>query len=302
MKDLISIILSNIAYIIAAFVSLREYISNGFIFGSLIAIPIIITIFYFLYFKTQILEKLSSSILFRFILFGISYIFLVIFLISVNYIDNKEILSICLLYAFLNVSILMISIFIQKSTRNDIGIVASCIPIKFENNSELNNNIEIYLIENPNHENKWMLPGGHVKLGDEKISDVLKEKAKTEAGLEISILGLPEESNNPTKWKTISGLHHFTYSLKLDEKVMCNKKDGHKKHIDFMFVGKVESILNKFSYKRISIKLNINSDNINAKNIRRKIDDALENYEKKDVSEDIPKRIEIALNAYKKYR
>jgi hypothetical protein len=136
---------------------------------------------------------------------------------------------------------------------------------------------------------------------------VLEKRIKKEAGLKISMLGPPEKSNDSTGWKIINGLHHFTYFINLEEGTVCSKYYGHKKHIDFMFVGKVEEIENdenEFLCRRIFIKLNLkDADDITPKSISTKIGEALQDKGYKVTwYNDVPKRIEIALKVYEEYR
>jgi ADP-ribose pyrophosphatase YjhB (NUDIX family) len=244
---------------------------------------------------------------FRLILLGILYLVsagVIIVMFKTNYNnDIKIIISLLCIILCLCVFILAA----LKSTANDIGITVSCIPIKFKDNSESNNEIEIYLMKTP--KGKWMFPGGHVQFEDIGDLDVeLKKRIEKEAGLKISILRPLEKLDELTDKKTISGLHHFTYFMNVEDEAIFNNKCGHKRHIDSTFVGEVKEIKiekdeNKFLYKLTSIELNLN-DTITSKNISDKIDDVLrkEGYEDRRIFDDIPKRIEFALNTYIKYR
>lgn len=284
----------------------HNYTDNIYVFTGLIIIPISLSIFFLIFSKKQITEELASSIKFRITLFVVLYVALVVAIILILKadFDINVIVSICLLYVFICVSILIIS----KPTANDIGITVSCIPIRFKDNDYLKDEIEIYLVENSNFNDGWRLPCGHAQLKDMENLDVLEKRIKKEAGLKISMLEPPEKSNDSIGWRTISGLHHFTYFLNLEEGTVCSKNYGHKKHIDFMFVGKVEEIENnenEFLCKRISIELNLkDADDITPKNISKKIGEALQKkgYKMIHMYNDVPKRIEIALKAYIDYK
>lgn len=298
----ISIITSNIANIVATFTFIGN-ISISISVG-LIIILILLSVFCFLYFKTQIINEWSSSMRFRIILFGILYSFLlvaILLILKMNYNYDEKII-ICLLYIIISISVLIIFVLTKKTSENDIGIVASCLPIEIDDDDK--SKIKIYLIRNPNHEKRWMFPGGHVKSLKIDILNIVKEKTQKEAGLEIDILKPPERSNDTAEWRVISGLHHFTYSLSVAEDVKCNRENGHKFHIDSVFIGNVKEIHDPNpDYRRICIELNLND--VNENKIRTKIINAIDIDNKKEqkgtdinLSKDIPKRIEIALKSY----
>ena len=64
----------------------------------------------------------------------------------------------------------------------------------------LNNNGQIYLMRRGQepHKGKWMMPGGHMKVG-ETIEECVKREIKEEVGMEVSIDKLFTVYSDPTQ-------------------------------------------------------------------------------------------------------
>jgi len=272
--------------------------------------------------KTNAIKLRKSDTFFHialFVLLGIA-LFCTRYLVMTDGFDN---ILIFLLYSLINVFILMICIFSRK-TKTHIGFVASFLPIIHENNTT--NNIEIILRKNPNLGSRWMLPGGHIRPEIEDIThiqDYIKAKAKREIGI-IVYFPEPSAEQETSELKTLSGASDFVFCVNMKPKDKCYESEGHRKHIDFMFIAKVTPVNpasldrgyyhgscgkddngNSYNRCRVPIDLSRITPDNTIENIRY-LNSAMHNpicvadeYDR-IVSVDLPQRIEIALIEYKR--
>lgn len=224
--------------------------------------------------------------------------------------DIKLVICILVLFLYVNITCLIYLFFSHDiRTVKRKANVASCIPIKEDSNG----NIEITLIRNEKHNNKWMFPGGHVNSSLQTPKDVAVKKAEIEAGLKVEVLDMQflQEFDHCTN---IIYPPHFVYSLAVNEEVECNRELGHNRHIDFVYICKVNSEnQSSATYNTIKIKIDQgNLNNLTENEITNKITNEISEYHQNngdhsqidfhELSTDIPSRLLVALKAYVKYR
>ena len=291
-------------------------IDNDLLFSLLLAFPIIPAGLFILMrsrpaFLSKLLYKNTYYYILIIMLFCIYYISLSTTIIISYYNINNIKLIVCMLILFLYINI---TCFIFLFFSHDIRTVkrkanvASCIPIEEKDN----NILEVTLIRNKKHNNKWMFPGGHVNSSLQTPKDVAVKKAEIEAGLKVEVLDLKflQEFDHCTN---IIYPPHFVYSLDVTEEVECNRELGHTKHIDFVYICKVtKKTSNSGVYHTIKIEIDKNSKNDFTENaITNKITSKINEYYKSEnninqtdyheLSTDIPFRLLVALKAYLKY-
>lgn len=128
---------------------------------------------------------------------------------------------------------------LRKCSR--FAITGTCIP--FHNND--NGTLTTYLISNNAYANKeWMFPGGHAFTENDTPTPeiVAVNKALEEAGLNVKLCENAYGNVKDGEIFSRTNHPHATYIFKLNSRVKCYEKKGHKYHYDCVYIAEIESI------------------------------------------------------------
>lgn len=77
----------------------------------------------------------------------------------------------------------------------------------------------LLLVKNPKWGNQWMIPGGHVEMG-ETLFETAKREAFEEVGVKVKPLGVLAIAEDPFPKGFLGGKKHFLYV-----EMICSSKD-----------------------------------------------------------------------------
>jgi len=125
----------------------------------------------------------------------------------------------------------------RKIEQNSRAITCTCIPFKLIENNVLST----YLVLNKSYTMaSWMFPGGHfdIKIHD-NLENVAIDKAKTEAGLEVTTISTKSLSTNYDKILPLV-VPNFFFMYKQNNSARCYYEKGHRAHFDYVYICDVK--------------------------------------------------------------
>lgn len=169
--------------------------------------------------------------------------------------------------------------------KSQVAYTATCIPIKYNKEHDT---FVFALIRNLSHEeSQWMFPGSHVEVSNNQLGEifeltdvsvvpgkVIQEKVKKEAGLsnlkfidpyyevvslEKTVDGSEERSYPNTCYPVQAPV--FNYLFRVSKTAKCYKKQNHRCHYDFTYIGEYTEINESDAeYEVVEIELNRNKN------------------------------------------
>lgn len=189
----------------------------------------------------------------------------------------------------------------HKGMHQTFAITSTCIPY-----TKKDNIITTYLVYNKSYNsNQWMFPGGHVIIENGDIPEKIAiRKAEVEAGLQCEIIEISSVNNIKRKGNDkfdVLQSAHLTYLFSLDEHVECYRTQGHKYHLDNIFIAEVQKkVSSACNYETLELSFDKNkfydsNNQIDSKYIDDTIAIAIHDYIK------VNNKTEIKYNQYGTY-
>lgn len=149
-----------------------------------------------------------------------------------------------------------------KPLNTGYAVTGTCIPFEVNNGK-----VYTYLILNETYtSDNWMFPGGHAISNSGVLPEVVAiDKARTEAGLEVEILKPNKQNKVDNGSQRVKSLTHphITYLINMNECARCYKENGHKYHLDCIYICRVtKTYLNQSGYVTIKVELPENLQNL----------------------------------------
>lgn len=91
----------------------------------------------------------------------------------------------------------------------------------------LNENHEVFLMKSPKWENKWIVPGGHVEIG-ETMENCVKREVKEETDLDVeNIELLYVKTGEPDSFEREVGFIYLNYTCQVEnQEVELDNREG----------------------------------------------------------------------------
>ncbi len=142
-----------------------------------------------------------------------------------------------------------------KPLNTGYAVTGTCIPFEISNDK-----VYTYLILNETYTiDNWMFPGGHAIDNSGILPEMVAiDKARSEAGLGVEIIQPNKQDKVENGSRRVKSLiqPHISYLISMNESALCYKENGHKYHLDCIYICNViETYLNHSGYITIKVEL-----------------------------------------------